>query len=56
MEKKITMRRRNSGVENQNPNNIHQNYGSTYRIESDQKEIIIGKLRGEVESLKKNEQ
>ena len=49
------MRRRNSGVENQNPN-ISQNYGSTYRIESDQKEVMIGKLKSEVESLKKNEQ
>lgn len=49
------MRRRNSGVENQNPN-IVQNYGSTYRIESDQKEVMISKLKAEAESLKKNEQ
>ena len=49
------MRRRNSGVENQNPN-IVQNYGSTYRIESDQKEVMISKLKSEAESLKKNEQ
>lgn len=31
------MRRRNSGVENQNPNANAGNYGSTYRIEADQK-------------------
>lgn len=31
------------------------NYGSTYRIEGDQKDVIIEKLKSEVDSLRQNE-
>jgi len=41
---------RNTGTPSK-PGNI---ISSTYRIEADQKDIILDKLRSEVESLKKN--
>lgn len=36
-----------SDIENRNTINLPKgpNYGSTYRVESDQKDIIIGKLK-----------
>lgn len=43
---------------NLNPQSKQQteNYGSTYSVESDQKDVILSKLKSEVEGLKKNEQ
>jgi hypothetical protein len=45
---------KNRGKEN-NKNVSNQWVASTYRVEADQKEVIIKGLRGDQETLKKNE-
>lgn len=47
------MRQRNL---NPPPKQQTENYGSTYSVESDQKDVIVSKLKSEVDGLKKNEQ
>ena len=45
----------NRGKENSNAASNHPWVTSTYRVESDQKDLIIKSLRGDQDMLKKNE-
>ena len=52
--KLIIMKQRN--FNSNKKNNPTQNYGSTYSIESEQKDLLLSKMKAEFDGLKKNEQ